>query len=140
MGRRGPQKKVVITQEVPESEWLDIPPPEVLKPQAIDYWNQVLSDMQRFGQARVVDRHAIAMLANAMYDYERASKLVEQEGEVCYSEKGSPYQHPAVGQKNKAADQIRQWLKECRMTWAAAGETPPKQSNSVLNISKYVVN
>ena len=33
-------------------------------------------------------------------------RIIEQEGEICESEKGGKYQHPAVGMKNKAIDRI----------------------------------
>jgi P27 family predicted phage terminase small subunit len=48
-----------------------------------------------------------ALYCECWQDFFDAKREVDEGGATAVSEKGSVYQHPAVGRKNRAIDQIR---------------------------------
>jgi P27 family predicted phage terminase small subunit len=52
------------------------------------------------------DAYAIARYAADLVEYQRCRLLIEAEGAIVEAKNGSPYQHPAVGIRNKAHDRL----------------------------------
>ena len=65
------------------------------------------------------DGDAIAMLCVAFEEWKSADIIVRDEGEICHSEKGGVYQHPAVGIRTNAWKKIVRMLREFGLTPSA---------------------
>ena len=73
-----------------------------------DDGSRIWDDLRpRLGDRDAADLELLTQYARLHDDLARARAVVEAEGAIAYSDKGSPYQHPAVGQINKALDNIR---------------------------------
>ena len=70
------------------------------------------------------DWDAVALLAAAWAEYHEADEVVQREGILAESQNGIPFQHPAVGVRNKAHERIVKLQH-------AIGATP--QSRRLLN-------
>ena len=57
-----------------------------------------------------IDKIALGSLCEAVAEFVQAREEIKKAGATCISDKGAPYQHPAVGRKNKALERIRYWV------------------------------
>ena len=85
--------------------------PEWLSENAKIAWSQHADELVGLGLLTLVDDFSYALLCQAYADYVEAVELVRENGLIATSDKGSVYQHPAVGIMNKAAERL---MKACR--------------------------
>lgn len=150
MGKRGPKPKPTAVRifegdpgkllRLRGSEVLPPPPPVV--PDAPEWlgeigksiWQQVAATMHRIGCLTESDQKLLSIYCEAWDDFFAARRVIEEEGMICTTDKGTCYQHPAVGIKNKAIQRIRQIGGDFGMSPAARvglNIQPPKQQNSL---------
>ena len=80
--------------------------PDWLSDKGKEIWKQSAPKLEAIGLLTEVDDAFFSMYCETWSDYFRACEMVEEHGEICYSEKGGAYQHPAVGLKNKMREQV----------------------------------
>lgn len=134
MGQRGPAKKPTklnklqgnpgrrpLNQREPQPSPLERKPtaPRWLSHAAKLQWKRLVTPLYECGLLTQVDQLALAMLCEAYATYQDARLLVEQEGMIAISEKGSPYLHPAVGIMNSSRRELLTWAREFGMTPSA---------------------
>ncbi len=93
--------------------------PEWLSERAKEAWSYLAQRLVPLGLLTEIDVHAFAVLCESYADYVAAVELVRKEGRMATSEKGSVYQHPAVGMMNKAAERLVKVGREFALTPAA---------------------
>lgn len=95
------------------------PEPDVGTPDAPPYlsvagrahWDRLVPIMEQTpGLLTVQDGDALASLCESIVLYEKACELIEREGLTMVTDKGNHVQHPAVGIRNKAWDQVYRGL------------------------------
>ena len=70
-------------------------------------WAQKKDQLEQLNIVTTVDDDALAVYCQAYSDFVYAVRFIEEKDcRVCVSEKGAEYQHPMVGQRNKAAELI----------------------------------
>lgn len=134
MGRRGPKPKPTAIRvregnpgRLPINADEPLPPiwpqcptaPEWLGDIGRAKWTEVAPTLLGVGCLTVADYDLLAMLCEAHDELHAAMAEIAEHGRVAYSDKGSAYQHPAVGIKNKAIQRIRQFGNDFGMSPAA---------------------
>jgi len=82
-------------------------------------WKILVTDLDALGILDRVDRGALVVYCEAWEEFVLLSKVVKEEGAVCVATNGSPYQNPALGAKNKAAERMLKVAAQFGMTPAA---------------------
>ena len=80
--------------------------PDWLSDKGKETWCEVAPLLEAMGLLNTKDTGFLCMYCEAWSDYFRACELVKEHGEICESEKGGFYQHPAVGYKNKMREHV----------------------------------
>lgn len=80
--------------------------PSGMGPVASAKWDEIVALLEAEGQLSPLYGDFIAEYCRAHQDVADAERIIADEGEICVSEKGGRYQHPAVGMKNKAIDRL----------------------------------
>lgn len=109
-------------------------PPEWLGDVGRAIWAQVAPTLHRIGCLTESDQKILSLYCEAWEEFFGARKEIEEFGATAYTDKGTCYQHPAVGRKNKAIQRIRQIGGDFGMSPAARvglNIQPPKQQNSL---------
>lgn len=83
-------------------------PPAWLGDVGKQVWCQVAEVLWRIGCLTESDQKLLGLYCEAWEDFFEARKEIETCGPTAYTDKGTCYQHPAVGRKNKAIQRIRQ--------------------------------
>lgn len=94
-------------------------PPSYLSEQALTHWDRMVQAAQKVRVLTEADGDALAMLCVAFEEYKAADIIVRDEGEICESNKGGKYQHPAVGIRSNAWKKIVRMLREFGLTPSA---------------------
>lgn len=110
--REDRDQTLVLSEGIPE-------PPGYLSPQALTHWDRLVAVTSEARTLTEADGDALAMLCLAFEEYRTADIIVRDEGEICRSEKGGMYQHPAVGIRNTAWKKIVTMLKQFGLTPSA---------------------
>lgn len=84
------------------------PPPAWLGDIGKQAWEQVAATLWRIGCLTENDQKLLSLYCEAWEEFFEARKEIETCGPTAYTDKGTCYQHPAVGRKNKAIQRIRQ--------------------------------
>lgn len=119
-------------------------PPSYLSDQALIHWDRMVQAAQKVRVLTEADGDALAMLCVAFEEYKAADIIVRDEGEICESDKGGKYQHPAVGIRSNAWKKIVRMLREFGLTpsaragmkMAAHGEEENPISAAIRELSK----
>lgn len=91
-----------------------------------DCWEYIVDVLTSVpGLLTRADSASLALMADTLAMYRIAQAEMEAKGLTAVSEKGAEYQHPAVGIRNKAAEQLKQWF-------AKFGMTPADRANISL--------
>lgn len=91
--------------------------PDWISEDSRKYWEYIVSVLSSVpGLLTIADSASLALMADTLALYRRAQMEVEGGSITCMSEKGSEYQHPAVGIRNKAAAELKQWFAKFGMT------------------------
>lgn len=113
-------------------------PPEWLSVDELEVWNHVVASLLEVeGLLARVDGEAIARYASDWCDWLR-HKLMADEQSIAYSDSGTPFQHPAVGIRNRAHDRLRKFEEKFAMTPADRArihlnvETPSEAAEKFL--------
>lgn len=109
-------------------------PPDWLGEIGKQVWAKVAPVLYRIGCLTENDLNALALYCEAWEEFFDARKEIETCGPTAYTDKGTCYQHPAVGRKNKAIQRIRQFGGDFGMSPAARVGLhiqPAKQVNSL---------
>lgn len=69
-------------------------------------WNQKRAVLEPLGLLTDADDDFLAAYCDAYSEMVKATYDIREEGPISVSEKGSPYQNPRVGQKNKAVEKL----------------------------------
>ena len=69
-------------------------------------WNEIVAILEPMKLVTDMDRDFLAIYCDSYAEFVRLSLDIADEGTVVISEKGSPYQNPKVGQKNKAVEKM----------------------------------
>ena len=129
MGKRGPKPKPTALRVIhgnpakrplPEGEPMPgiglIPSaPEWLGKIGTAVWNEESPKLRAAGLLTSVDSRALSLYCEAWDDFFEARQHIEKNGSIAIGKNG-PYQHPAVGMKNKAIQRIKQIGAEFGMT------------------------
>lgn len=102
---RKPEKQKPAPPGRPECpEWLDD------RGKAV--WEKTVAHLEAVpGLLSTIDDDSLATYADAWSDYFNALDEIRQQGQTAISDKGLPYQHPAVGMKNQAWKRIQSYFK-----------------------------
>ena len=87
------------------------------------------------------DWDAVALLAAAWSEYHAADAVVKKEGAIHKAQSGALYQHPAVGQRNKAFERIHKMTRELAMTPQSRrllNGVKPKKDEKVNPLTEYL--
>lgn len=107
----------------------DPEPPELLRDSAREVWFRLVDLLNRTpGLLSPVDASAMARYCNSLIEYMQMQKLVDEQGYIAFGKSG-PYQHPAVGIRNKADDRMTKF--EARF-----GMTPSDRVGLGVNLPK----
>lgn len=119
MGQRGPRRMSseqlrINGSRIDDGRGMANPPGVPLKPDWIAgkpiascVWDETLAELAVVpGLLSRLDAGALALYCDSWQQFHDASKIIDGEGLVATSEKGSVYQHPAVGIRNKALEAI----------------------------------
>lgn len=118
MGKRGPKKQpppVKLAKGTHRQDRdnalsvnADLPKvPSWLSKEATVVWHNVVAELSKLpGLLESVDGFMLSRYCQDWVDYWAAHAVIEAEGIIAISEKGSMYQHPAVGIKNKANERM----------------------------------
>lgn len=117
--RRGNPGKRPLNKREPKPANAKPTQPRWMRHAAKRQWQRIAQDLHDAGLLTRIDQTALAMLCETYATYVEAMQIVEEQGMVAISEKGSPYQHPAVGIMNQARKELRGWLQEFGMTPSA---------------------
>lgn len=93
--------------------------PRWMSEEAKGLWKRIARQLFECGLLTAVDQTALAALCEAYGTFMEARGVVAEEGMIAYSEKGAPYQHPAVGVMNSARKELLTWMREFGMTPSA---------------------
>ena len=110
-----PGKRALNTKEPKPSADIPTMPPH-LKGAARNEWIRITKELRALKLISNIDRAALTAYCTAWGDYVRACGKLEKEGEVIVTEKGTMYQNPWVGIKNKAMEKILKISAEFGMT------------------------
>ena len=128
MGKRGPVKtpaavKVAQGTFRPDRDAsLALPsvepvPPQWLSADSREVWAQVVAMLGKTpGLLAEIDAYALARYCDDWVEYWEAKRIVDNDGIVSLSEKGTEFQNPAVGVKNKAAERMTRFEARFGMT------------------------
>jgi P27 family predicted phage terminase small subunit len=122
MGKRGPKPKPTalkvfegnrvranrLGEVVPPGGPEPPAPPDWLGPQGKAAWNEIAPVLFPIGCLTKSDYRLLCTYCEAWDDFFAARAVIEVEGMIATTDKGTCYQHPAVGIKNKAIQRIRQ--------------------------------
>lgn len=155
MGKRGPKPKPTALRvfEGDPGRLLgkregELQPPKPPEPPAAPewlgehgkaIWNQHAPVLFAIGCLTHNDQKLLSLYCEAWDEFFDARAEIEREGSTCTTDKGTCYQHPAVGRKNKAIQRIRQIGGDFGMSPAARvglNIQPPKQRQSALSSLK----
>jgi P27 family predicted phage terminase small subunit len=109
-------------------------PPEWLGEIGKQVWLRIAPVLYRIGCFTANDQELFGLYCEAWEEFFEARKEIETCGPTAYTDKGTCYQHPAVGRKNKAIARIRQIGGDFGMSPAARvglNIQPPKSQNSL---------
>lgn len=84
--------------------------PDWLNENAKTHWREIHKTLLQMGVYSDSDKIALGLLCDSLGDYLFLKKEVEREGYVCYGEKGSCYQSPLVGMRNKSFEHLKGML------------------------------
>ena len=82
-------------------------------------WKILVTDLDALGILDRVDRGALVVYCEAWEEFIISGEVVKKEGTVSYAQNGTPFQHPALGTKNKAAERMLKVAAQFGMTPAA---------------------
>ncbi len=128
MGKRGPAKKPAAAKIAagtfrPDRDatlampTADPTPPAWLSAESREVWSQVVDMLRRIpGLLAEIDAYALARYCDDWVEYWEAKRIVDSDGIVSLSEKGTEFQNPAVGVKNKAAERMTRFEARFGMT------------------------
>ena len=137
MGTRGPRPKspdqaaLDGTDRYREPRLAEVVPPG--EPDAPDWLNDAERDVfddvvavlrEIHATLATADAYAIGRYAADLLEYQRCRQLIEAEGAFVEAKNGSPYQHPAVGMKNKCHDRMVKFESAFGMTADARERIP----------------
>lgn len=107
---RPPTKKIAAPEGRPLC-------PEWLNEDGRAHWERTVHLLQQVpGLLSLLDEDALTSYAEAWQEFHGAMREIEQVGATAISDKGLPYQHPAVGRKNKALERIRHYQRQFGFT------------------------
>jgi P27 family predicted phage terminase small subunit len=128
MGLRGPKKQPAAVKVAKgtfrrdRDASLPMPaagpiPPAWLSAESREVWAQVVEMLGRIpGLLAEIDAYALARYCDDWVEYWEAKRIVDTDGIVSLSEKGTEFQNPAVGVKNKAAERMTRFEARFGMT------------------------
>ena len=109
MGRRGPpanpnsvryqdrrRKPAQTLASIPASRFGKAVIPKLLKGSAKQFWKDHAPALERRGLLTALDETAFASVCVAYAHMKEASEILQREGEIIFSPRGKPKQHPAV--------------------------------------------
>lgn len=117
MGKRGPKKtptEVLRLHGSQELRYRKAEPPAIGTPvppawlddYGLEKWNERVSHLTDMGVLSKTDADALASYCEAYSEFRKATDYIRQHGHMAISAKGSEYQHPMVGIKNKAIERM----------------------------------
>lgn len=132
MGKRGPKPTPTSILKVRGSWRADAregepecggspQPPDWLQGEALAKWNALVPKLERMGVVGEVDGDMLAAYCEAWAEFVEAEKYIRDHGRVAVGEKGSEYQHPMVGIKNKAVERMGRL--GAQFGWSASART-----------------
>ena len=93
--------------------------PRWLSEEGRNEWRRLAPRLHAAGLLTEVDGVALGLLCETFVQYQAARRVVEREGMLATSEKGTAYQHPALGIANGARREMLTWAREFGMTPSA---------------------
>lgn len=125
MGKRGPKpqpqqilkmtgsRKAASRPGEPEiSPGVPVKPEWLTNEDASRLWDKLLPRLVQQGLMSELYGESLALLCEAYGDYLDAKRLIDENGPIAYSDKGSPYIHPAVNIKASADKRITTHLRQ----------------------------
>lgn len=131
MGKRGPKKTptailaargsrtVEKRKREPKAPAILPSPPAWLGADGKKLWRALAPKLTDSGIATDLDTTSFGLLCTACDHFHAARRIVEKEGLMATSDKGSVYQNPAVGMRNQAFKQLSEMLCQFGLTPAS---------------------
>jgi len=132
MGKRGPKPTPTAVLKM-RGSWLvnnrsgepaasGVPnPPDWLTGESLAKWNELVPKLVGMGTIGDVDGDVVAAYCEAWGEFVKAKKYIDEHGEIAVTDKGSVYQHPMVGIKNKAVERMGRL--GAQFGWSASART-----------------
>ena len=108
--------------------------PQHLDTEARKEWRRIVPELEQLGLLTILDRAALALYCQAWSRWVRASREIDENGEILESKNGKPVQSPWISLRNRAGQDMHKFLAEFGMTPSSrtrvtATRKPLDQSN-----------
>ena len=128
--RAGNPGKRPLNESEPEPKPGEPERPQWLSEVGQTVWDAEAAELASIGVLTQADGIAFGLLCEAMANYIEDVQAVRDDGKVATSEKGSVYQHPRVGMRNKSWEQVMRACREFGLTPSSRSQvtaTKPQQ-------------